>query len=147
MNIEIMNESHIDKVLEMSKVFYTSDALDHEVPMDIITDNIKVAVSDDMSLVGYVFVDDNEIVGFSYTTTYYETEVGGMCVQILDLYIDEKYRGRGYASQYFRYIFDKYADAKRYRLEYVKENKSAIAVYKHMGFEEISYGQMAITKI
>ena len=31
MNIEIMNESHIGKVLEMSKVFYTSDALDHEV--------------------------------------------------------------------------------------------------------------------
>ena len=147
MNIEIMNESHARKVLEMSKVFYTSDALDHEVPMDIIKENIDVAVSDNDILTGYVFCEDDEIVGFSYVTTYYETEVGGVCAQILDLYIDEKYRGRGFASQYFRYVFDKYSYAKRFRLEYVKENESAIAVYKHLGFKEISYGQMSIDKI
>lgn len=147
MNIEIMKKSHVDKVLEMSKVFYTSDALDHEVPMNIISDNIRVAISDDNALTGFVFVEGDDIAGFSYITTYYETEVGGTCVQILDLYIDEKYRGRGYASEYFNYVFDKYNYAKRFRLEYVKENASAIAVYKHLGFEEISYGQMAINKI
>lgn len=147
MNIETMKECHVDKVLEMSKVFYTSDALDHDVPMDIIKKNINVAVSDNDILTGYVFCENNEIVGFSYVTEYYETEVGGVCVQILDLYIDEKYRGRGFASQYFRYVFDKYSYAKRFRLEYVKENESAIAVYKHMGFKKISYGQMSIDKI
>ncbi len=34
MKIEIMNESHRDKVLELSKAFYCSDALDHEVPYE-----------------------------------------------------------------------------------------------------------------
>lgn len=147
MNIEVMNKSHVDKVLEMSKIFYSSDALDHEVPMDIISDNINVAVSDNDMLTGYVFREGDEIVGFSYVTCYYETEVGGVCAQILDLYIDEKYRGRGFATQYFNFLFDKYSYAKRFRLEVVKDNEKAINVYKRMGFKEISYGQMAIDKI
>lgn len=147
MNIEVMNKSHVDKVLEMSKIFYSSDALDHEVPMDIILDNINVAVSNNDMLTGYVFRDGDEIVGFSYVTCYYETEVGGVCAQILDLYIDEKYRGRGFATQYFNFVFDKYSYAKRFRLEVVKDNEKAINVYKRMGFKEISYGQMAIDKI
>ncbi|MCC8169962.1 MAG: GNAT family N-acetyltransferase [Oscillospiraceae bacterium] len=147
MNIEIMNESHFDKVLEMSRIFYASDALDHEVPIDIISDNIKTAISSDNSLDGYVFAENGEIAGFAYVTCYYETEVGGICAQILDLYIDEKFRGRGYATQYFNFVFDKYSYAKRFRLEVVKDNTRAIAVYKRMGFKEISYGQMAIDKI
>ena len=44
MKIEIMNESHRDKVLELSKAFYWSDALDHEVPMNIIETNIDRCV-------------------------------------------------------------------------------------------------------
>lgn len=147
MNIKIMTSEHVDKVLEMSKVFYTSDALDHEVPMDIISENIQKAVGADDILTGFVFCEGDEIVGFSYVTCYYETEVGGVCAQILDLYIDEKYRGRGFATQYFNYVFEKYSHAKRFRLEVVKDNEKAVNVYKRMGFKEISYGQMAIDKI
>lgn len=142
-----MNKEHIGKVLEMSKSFYSSDALDHEVPMNIISSNIDIAVSDNDMLTGYVFYENDNIAGFSYVTQYYETEVGGACVQILDLYIDEKYRGKGFATQYFNYVFEKYSFAKRFRLEVVKDNNKAIAVYKRMGFKEISYGQMAIDNI
>ncbi len=147
MNIEIMKERHMDKVLEMSEIFYSSDALDHKVPMDIIKQNIGQAVGGNDTLTGYVFCEDNDIAGFAYVTCYYETEVGGICAQILDLYVDEKYRGRGFAKQYFNFVFEKYSHAKRFRLEVVKDNHSAIAVYKRMGFKEISYGQMAIDKI
>lgn len=147
MDIKIMASEHADKVLEMSKVFYTSDALEHEVPMDIISENIQKAVGADDILTGFVFCEGDEIVGFSYVTCYYETEVGGVCAQILDLYIDEKYRGRGFATQYFNYVFEKYSHAKRFRLEVVKDNEKAVNVYKRMGFKEISYGQMAIDKI
>ena len=104
MEIEMMNSSHIDNVLEMSKVFYASDALDHAVPMDIIEENIKIAVSGNDILTGYVICEDNKPVGFSYVTCYYETEVGGVCAQILDLYIDSAYRGRGYALQAARAV-------------------------------------------
>ena len=92
MKFEIMNENHRDKVLELSKAFYCSDALDHEVPMNIIETNIDAAISGDKGLIGFVFCEDNEVVGFSYVTTYYETEVGGICVQIIDLYVNENAR-------------------------------------------------------
>lgn len=147
MNIEIMNRTHVEKVMAMSEIFYSSDALDHEVSMDIISDNIKTAISEDDILTGYVFCEDNDIVGFAYVTCYHETEVGGVCAQILDLYVDEKYRGRGYASQFFDYVFEKYNYAKRFRLEVVKDNEKALRVYRRIGFKEISYGQMAIDKI
>ena len=131
-----MNESHRDKVLELSKAFYCSDALDHEVPMNIIETNIDAAIS-----------GDKGVVGFSYVTTYYETEVGGICVQIIDLYVNENARGKGVATQYFNYLFDKYSDAKRFRLEVVKDNVKAVSLYKKMGFTDVSYGQMKIDKI
>ena len=138
MKFEIMNENHRDKVLELSKAFYCSDALDHEVPMNIIETNIDAAISGDKGLIGFVFCEDNEVVGFSYVTTYYETEVGGICVQIIDLYVNENARGKGVATQYFNYLF---------RLEVVKDNVKAISLYKKMGFTDVSYGQMKIDKI
>ncbi len=147
MDIKKMNNSHIDELLEMSRVFYSSDALSHEVPMDIIERNIRIGASDDKSLDGYVFCENGKVAGFSYVTTYYETEIGGLCVQILDLYVDEKYRGRGFATQYFNFVFEKYSFAKRFRLEAVKDNANAINLYKRMGFKELSYKQMAIDKI
>ena len=67
-------------------------------------------------------------------TTYYETEVGGICVQIIDLYVNENARGKGVATQYFNYLFDKYSGAKCFRLEVVKDNVKAISLYKKMGF-------------
>lgn len=142
-----MNESHRDKVLELSKAFYCSDALDHEVPMNIIETNIDAAISGDKGLIGFVFFENNEVVGFSYVTTYYETEVGGICVQIIDLYVNENASGKGVATQYFNYLFDKYSGAKRFRLEVVKDNVKAISLYKKMGFTDVSYGQMKIDKI
>lgn len=147
MEIKQMDSSHPERVLEMSKIFYSSDALDHEIPLEIIKESIKTAISDNDILTGYVFYENDELAGFSYVTCYYETEIGGICAQILDLYIDDKYRGRGFASQYFQYVFDKYSYAKRFRLEVVKDNTKAVNVYKHMGFKEIAYGQMSIDKI
>lgn len=147
MNIELMNERYFDDLIKMSVKFYSSDALDHEVPMDIVEQNIRAAAGSCSSLDGYVFIENGKAIGFSYVTTYYETEVGGLCAQILDLYIDEEYRGKGFAAQYFNFVFDKYKFAKRFRLEVVKDNERAIGVYTHLGFKEISYGQMAIDKI
>lgn len=147
MDINIMTSEHVNKVLAMSKVFYSSDALDHEIPIDIIERNIKNAVGDNPTLVGYVFSENGDIIGFSYVTSYYETEVGGECVMTLDLYIDKKYRGRGYATQFFNFVFEKYSEAKRFRLEVAKANEKAVALYKKLGYKEIAYGQMAIDKI
>ena len=64
MKFEIMNENHRDKVLELSKAFYCSDALDHEVPMNIIETNIDAAISGDKGLIGFVFCEDMRLSDF-----------------------------------------------------------------------------------
>lgn len=146
MDITVMKKEHREKVLEMSRVFYSSDALDHEVPSDIIERNIDEAIGNNSSLTGYVFEENGEAAGFAYVTSYYETEVGGECVMTLDLYIDEKYRGKGFATQFFNFVFEKYSTAKRFRLEVMKDNTDAIRLYKRIGYKELSYGQMVIDK-
>lgn len=146
MRIEVMNKSHAERLLDMSKIFYSSDALNHQVPVSIIKDNINNAIGDNNSLTGYVFIENDEIAGFSYVTTYYETEVGGQCVQILDLYVDSKFRGRGFAGEYFQYVFSCYPEAKRFRLEVTDTNATALKVYGKIGFKELSYKQMVIDK-
>lgn len=108
------------KCLNYQKHFIAVMHLITKWPMNIIETNIDAAISGDKGLIGFVFCEDNEVVGFSYVTTYYETEVGGICVQIIDLYVNENARGKGVATRYFNYLFDKYSDAKRFRLESLK---------------------------
>lgn len=156
-----MQPQDVDTVLAMSQIFYASDALSHPVPLDIIHRNIQSALSDDTMLRGFVMVaeasDSNSdtgfnitpgtVVGFSYLTHYYETEVGGVCVQIVDLYVDPKYRGRGIATAYLNFVFDSHPTARRFRLEVTKDNHTARELYDNVGFHQLDYDQMSIDHI
>lgn len=142
MEIVEMQERHAADMERMTKVFYCSEAVCHEIPWKNIESTIAEAVSDSEMLDGYVFEADGEAAGFGFITKYFESECGGVCVQIMDLYVEEKFRGRGFAKQYFEFVFKEYSYAKRFRLEAAPDNENAIRLYKNLGFKEISYIQM-----
>lgn len=142
MEIVKMQQRHIADVERMAKKFYYSDAVCHEIPWENITRTIEEAISDSRLLDGYVFEVDGEAAGFGYVTQYFESECGGICVQIIDLYVDSKFRKQGIAKKYFEFVFDKYSYAKRFRLEVVEDNYSAINLYKQLGFKNLAYKQM-----
>ena len=142
MEIIKMTEAHRDDVRRMSEVFYNSAAVTHEVPSEYIEKNINEALGENPYFTGYVLIENGSPAGFSYVSAYYETEVGGMCAMIIDLYVDEKYRGRGFGTQLFEFVFREYSHAKRFRLEVERSNTSAIALYGKLGFEELGYMQM-----
>ncbi len=142
MEIKKMQKCHVPDVKQMAKKFYYSDAVCHEIPWENIQNSIETAVSDDSILDGYVFDADGETAGFSFITQYFETECGGICVQIIDLYVDEKFRKQGIAKQYFEFVFGKYSHAKRFRLEAVEDNYPAVSLYKKLGFKKLDYMQM-----
>ena len=146
MEIVKMTAAHHDDVRRMSEIFYNSDAVDHDVPAESIEKNIAEATGDNPYFTGYVLAEDGENVGYSYVSQYYETEIGGMCVMIIDLYIDEKCRGRGFGTQLFNFVFKEYSHAKRFRLEVERDNENAVALYKKLGFKELGYMQMIIEK-
>ncbi len=142
MEIIKMSEAHRDEVKRMSEVFYSSAAVAHEVPAEYIERNINEALGENPYFTGYVLMEEDSPAGFSYVSEYYETEVGGMCAMIIDLYVDEKYRGRGFGTRLFEFVFKEYSHAKRFRLEVERNNTSAIALYRKLGFEELGYMQM-----
>ncbi len=141
MEIVKMQERHIPDMERMAKKFYYSDAVCHDIPWENIERTISKAVSESDMLHGYVFEVGGKTVGFGLITQYYESEIGGVCVQIMDLYVDEKFRGQGIAKQYFEFVFDKYSYAKRFRLEAVEDNP-AVKLYEKMGFKKLEYMQM-----
>lgn len=57
-------------------------------------------------------------------------------VDIIDVYISNEYRRRGYAKQLITYIFDQFI-ADKYILEVSSKNTPAINLYNKMGFKEI----------
>lgn len=142
MDILKMQKCHVKDVEEMAKVFYYSDAVCHDIPWSNIENTMKEAVSDSELLDGYIFEYDGKIAGFGLITKYFESECGGVCVQLMDLFVKDEFRGRGIAKKYFEFIFNKYSYARRFRLEAAPDNENAMRLYKNLGFEEISYIQM-----
>lgn len=146
MEIKKMNENYYSEVFDMTKAFYSSDAVDHKIPDINIKNTIDNALTEGNLFDGYIMFEDSNIIGFAYVTRYFETEVGGDCVMILDLYIKKEHRKKGYGSAFLNYVFQQYSYAKRFRLEVSKDNISAIHAYKKLGFTELSYKQMVINK-
>lgn len=144
MRIERMTDKHISDVLKLADSFYNSPAVIHKIPQENIDKTINEAVRANGMIDGYVFIEDESIAGFSFVPSYFESEVGGMCVLIMDIFVDEAYRRRGYATQFLQFVFNHYRHAKRFRLEVAADNAVAISVYKKLGFEELGYKQMII---
>lgn len=140
-----MIEDYRSDIMEMSKEFYNSDAVSHPADENKLRDVFNTAISDFPTFEGYVFVDKNKsVMGYSYISQYYESEIGGMCVMIIDIFIKKIYRGQGIASKFFAFVKENYSDAKRFRLEVMPDNENAIAIYKKWGFEELIYKQMIL---
>mgnify|MGYP004625625589 CR=1 FL=1 len=77
----------------------------------------------------YICTVDNNIIGFiSYSIMYERAE-------ILDIFIDIKYRNRGYASKLIKKVLNQAYECNNISLEVDVENKSAINLYKKFGFE------------
>ena len=147
MDIRKMTEKDREDVLDMSSEFYSSDAVSHPADEEKLINVFDTAISDFKTFNGYVFIDESgRTAGYSYISEYYESEIGGMCVMLIDLFIKSEYRGQGIASKFFEFIKTEYKYAKRFRLEVMPDNESAIAAYRHWGFVDLPYKQMIIDK-
>lgn len=140
-----MTESDRKDVMEMSAEFYRSDAVSHDADEEKLKDVFETAISEFQTFDGFIIKDENgSSVGYSYISQYYESEIGGMCVMIIDLFIRDEYRGKGIATSFFEFIKREYKNAKRFRLEVMPDNIAAINTYRKWGFKDLIYKQMII---
>jgi len=139
--IRSMTRDDMESVIEMMRVFYSSSAVLSNGSEEIFRNDVKNCVEDNPYLEGYIFVENNNILGYAMTAKSFSTEFGKPCLWIEDLYIKNEYRGKGIGTKFFDYIERKY-DNFLLRLEVEKENLNAVNLYKKCGYEILPYMEM-----
>lgn len=142
MRVRFMNEKDHDIVLNMVHQFYHTDAVSHIVSDDIIENCFQEALKGFPNFQGLILENDDEIVGYAYLTMFFTTEIGGLTQMIEQLFILEKERGKGFATQFLKWLDKEYSHVSRWRLEVSENNSNAIVLYQKLGYSFLDYGQM-----
>ena len=139
--IKEMMRIHVKEVIEMMRVFYTSPAVYTNGSEEIFFNDIENCINDNPYLEGYVFVENDVVVGYAMLAKSFSTEFGKPCIWIEDLYVKPEYRGKNIGTQFFAFLEEKYPNV-IFRLEVEEENERAVHVYRKNGFEELPYMEM-----
>ena len=136
-----------DLILPMVADFYRTDAVDHEVPVEIMERSFAACADPDEPLLRGVLVSrGEEAVGYVYLTFCYSAEVGGRCVFIEEIFLKEQFRGMGLGREIMDWMEKEYPEVRRFRLEVTQVNKSAIRLYEKSGYKYLKYDQMVFDK-
>lgn len=143
LQIRKMTGADAKTVLPMVYGFYRSDAVDHAVPEETLNRTFQAAVTDGSLLEGFVLEDETGAVGFAYLSPYYACEVGGVNMVLEEIFIIPEAQGKGYGTEFFRWMEETYPEVRRFRLEVTESNQAAVRLYKKLGYDFIRYEQMA----
>ena len=139
--IRVMEQKDKESVLEMMREFYASPAVFSNGSEEIFEADFNNCIGDCPYVFGYVFKDNETILGYAMIAKSYSTEFGKSCIWIEDLFIKADYRGMGIGGRFLDYIQQTYPDA-IFRLEVEEENKPAVSLYKKCGFDTLPYMEM-----
>ena len=145
MRIEEMRREHTQEVCEMMKVFYESPAVWTNGSKEIFLTDIENCINSSPYLEGYVFVEEEALAGYAMLAKSFSTELGKPCIWIEDVYFKPAYRGRGFGSDFLKFVQQKYQDAV-IRLEVEEENEAAYHTYQKNGFDVMPYVEMVYHK-
>ena len=143
LQIRKMTGADAKTVLPMVYGCYRSDAVDHAVPEETLNRTFQAAVTDGSLLEGFVLEDETGAVGFAYLSPYYACEVGGVNMMLEEIFIIPEAQGKGYGTEFFRWMEETYPEVRRFRLEVTESNQAAVRLYKKLGYDFIRYEQMA----
>lgn len=136
-----------DLILPMVADFYRTDAVDHEVPVEIMERSFAACADPAEPLLRGVLVSrGEEAVGYVYLTFCYSAEVGGRCVFIEEIFLKEQFRGMGLGKEIMAWMEREYPEVRRFRLEVTQVNKQAIRLYEGSGYKYLKYDQMVFDK-
>lgn len=141
MQIENMKTQHAEEVIQMMRTFYSSPAVLTNGSDEIFQSDIENCINDNPYLEGYVFTENDIILGYAMVAKSFSTEYGKSCVWIEDIYLKPEHCGKGAGSQFLAFLEQKYPDA-IFRLEVEEENERAVKVYRKHGFGVLAYMEM-----
>lgn len=130
---------------EYVDTFYHTDAVNAPVPAENYRVTFDEMLRSDAYVKGYIFEYEGHPCGFVLLSKTFSQEAGGISVTIEEIYIDDKYRSKGLATEFFTWLKAQ-PGIMRLRLEVEDYNKGAMRLYERMGFELLPYLQMVIDK-
>ena len=134
-------------VVPMVDDFYHSPAVDHLISRQVMERSFQAAADpNNPFLDGYLLLEEDRPVGYCYVTNSYSAEVGGAVALVEELYLVPSCRGKGYGSRVFAFLMERYAQARRIRLEVTPANSSAARLYERLGFSYLGYRQMILDR-
>ena len=140
-----INNNDLNTYLHYVDIFYNSDVVESPVPKENYMITFNELMRSDEYIECYIFEDGDVPFGFALISKSFSQEAGGLSLTIEEIYIDEKYRGKGHATSFFEFLFSNYK-ASRFRIEVENDNVKAKDLYKRLGFEELPYIQMVIDR-
>lgn len=126
--------------IQLSKEFYSSDAVLHAIPDENFEKTFELLMKGTPYADCYIFEHEGEAAGYALLAKTWSTEAGGNVIWLDEIYIRDKFRGKGIGTDFFAYL-DSIADTARLRLEAEPDNEAAIRLYKRTGFRELPYVQ------
>ncbi len=143
MIIRSMEQKDAAHVLAMMQDFYNSSATLVKSPTEVLQQDIDHCLSDMPFIEGYVFEENQKLLGYAMVAKSYSTEYGGMCLWLEDLYMEPHARGKGIGPQFIQFLEENYkGKAVRLRLEVTQSNSAAIKIYEKIGFSLVNYVEM-----
>lgn len=136
-----MEQKHAGEVIKMMREFYASPAVFTNGSEEIFQNDVENCVNDCPYLEGYVFLENNTILGYAMVAKSFSTEFGKPCIWLEDIYLKPEHCGKGIGSRFLSMMGQKYPDAVL-RLEVEEENERAVHVYRKGGFEVLPYLEM-----
>lgn len=139
-----IKEEDKEVYFEMSTIFYNSDAVSHNIPKDNFVKTFNMMMENSPFVDAYIIYDEsnNEVAGYGLLSIGYSNEVGHMEIWLEEIYVLDKFRGKGYGTKFMEFVEKEYSQVGRLRLEVARTNEKAIELYKRLGYEEIPYYQM-----
>lgn len=136
-----MSEEHKNEVVKMMQDFYSSPAVFTNGSEEIFQCDVENCINDNPYLEGYIFTEEDIIMGYSMVAKSFSTEFGKPCIWIEDIYLKPEFCGKGIGSFFMSFIENKYPNAVL-RLEVEDENERAVHVYEKSGFKVLPYMEM-----
>ncbi len=133
-----------NEFLRLSKMFYASTAVMHDIPEDYHKKAFEELMRSDEYAEGYILETEGKTVGFGLTAKTYSREAGGKVLWLEELFVLEEYRSCGLGKEFFA-MAEAEAKAKgfaRIRLEVEEENVRARTLYERLGYQPLGYSQM-----
>ena len=130
-----------NEVINMMRTFYATPFVSTNGSEEIFDANLEACINESPYLEGYVFEKGAELLGYGMLAKSFSTEFGKLCIWVEDLYVKDKYRGKGIGSSFFEFIENLYPHH-LFRLEVEAENERALKVYKKMGYDFLPYLEM-----